>query len=298
MYRILIVEDDAGIAEAVSEQAKMWNFETHSVTNFRNVMAEFAEFDPHLVLMDIGLPFFNGYYWCGEIRKVSRVPVIFISSASDNMNIVMAMNMGGDDFIAKPFDQTVLIAKMQAMLRRTYDFAKTEHVLQCREAVLNVDDHSLTYRGEQIALSRNEYGILKILMENTGKIVSRERLMERLWETDSFIDDNTLTVNVNRLRKKLEGAGLRDFITTKFGVGYVIFRMRKGRNDGRKNQFCEVAGTKEKSVPERGTFCNYIFCDFCFVSSAPSCDFLSGVALLCYRDAFSCMGLQKVCSKA
>ena len=218
MYRILIVEDDAGIAEAVSEQAKMWNFETHSVTNFRNVMAEFAEFDPHLVLMD-----------SGEIRKVSRVPVIFISSASDNMNIVMAMNMGGDDFIAKPFDQTVLIAKMQAMLRRTYDFAKTEHVLQCREAVLNVDDHSLTYRGEQIALSRNEYGILKILMENAGKIVSRERLMERLWETDSFIDDNTLTVNVNRLRKKLEGAGLKDFITTKFGVGYVIFSDEKGQ---------------------------------------------------------------------
>lgn len=214
------------------------------------------------------------------------------------MNIVMAMNMGGDDFIAKPFDQTVLIAKMQAMLRRTYDFAKIEHVLQCREAVLNVDDHSLTYRGEQIALSRNEYGILKILMENAGKIVSRERLMERLWETDSFIDDNTLTVNVNRLRKKLEGAGLKDFITTKFGVGYVIFRMRKGRNDGRKNQFCEVDGTKEKSVPERGTFCDYIFCDFCFVSFAPCCDFLSGVALLCYRDAFSCMGLQKVCSKA
>lgn len=143
------------------------------------------------------------------------------------MNIVMAMNMGGDDFIAKPFDQTVLIAKMQAMLRRTYDFAKTEHVLQCREAVLNVDDHSLTYRGEQIALSRNEYGILKILMENAGKIVSRERLMERLWETDSFIDDNTLTVNVNRLRKKLEGAGLKDFITTKFVVGYVIFSDEK-----------------------------------------------------------------------
>ena len=155
--------------------------------------------------------------------------VIFISSASDNMNIVMAMNMGGDDFIAKPFDQTVLIAKMQAMLRRTYDFAKIEHVLQCREAVLNVDDHSLTYRGEQIALSRNEYGILKILMENAGKIVSRERLMERLWETDSFIDDNTLTVNVNRLRKKLEGAGLKDFITTKFGVGYVIFSDEKGQ---------------------------------------------------------------------
>lgn len=175
MYRILIVEDDAGIAEAVSEQAKMWNFETHSVTNFRNVMAEFAEFDPHLVLMDIGLPFFNGYYWCGEIRKVSRVPVIFISSASDNMNIVMAMNMGGDDFIAKPFDQTVLIAKMQAMLRRTYDFAKIEHVLQCREAVLKIREEGTTIlfveQNSKIALNTADRGYVmqtgEIIMEDT-----------------------------------------------------------------------------------------------------------------------------------
>ena len=228
MYRILIVEDDTGIAEAISEQAKMWNFETYCVTNFRDVMASFNAFDPHLVLMDIGLPFFNGYYWCSEIRKVSRVPVIFISSASDNMNIVMAMNMGGDDFIAKPFDQTVLIAKIQAMLRRTYDFSKADHTLHCRQAILNLDDHSLTYQEKVVTLSRNEFGILKILMENVGKIVSRERMMERLWETDSFIDDNTLTVNVNRLRKKLENVGLKDFITTKFGVGYVISQSEEG----------------------------------------------------------------------
>ena len=229
MYRILIIEDDRTIANVLAEHLRTWDYEVHCVTNFKNVMEDFREYEPQLVLLDIVLPLFNGFHWCQEIRKISKVPIIFLSSANDNMNIVMAMNMGGDDFIAKPFDQTVLIAKMQAMLRRTYDFAKTEHVLQCREAVLNVDDHSLTYRGEQIALSRNEYGILKILMENAGKIVSRERLMERLWETDSFIDDNTLTVNVNRLRKKLEGAGLKDFITTKFGVGYVIFSDEKGQ---------------------------------------------------------------------
>ena len=229
MYRILIIEDDRTIANVLAEHLRTWDYEVHCVTNFKNVMEDFRGYEPQLVLLDIVLPLFNGFHWCQEIRKISKVPIIFLSSANDNMNIVMAMNMGGDDFIAKPFDQTVLIAKMQAMLRRTYDFAKTEHVLQCREAVLNVDDHSLTYRGEQIALSRNEYGILKILMENAGKIVSRERLMERLWETDSFIDDNTLTVNVNRLRKKLEGAGLKDFITTKFGVGYVIFSDEKGQ---------------------------------------------------------------------
>ena len=229
MYKILIIEDDRTIANVLAEHLRTWGYEVHCVADFKNVMEDFREYEPQLVLLDIVLPLFNGFHWCQEIRKISKVPIIFLSSANDNMNIVMAMNMGGDDFIAKPFDQTVLIAKMQAMLRRTYDFAKIEHVLQCREAVLNVDDHSLTYRGEQIALSRNEYGILKILMENAGKIVSRERLMERLWETDSFIDDNTLTVNVNRLRKKLEGAGLKDFITTKFGVGYVIFSDEKGQ---------------------------------------------------------------------
>lgn len=222
MYRILIIEDDRGIAEAIKAQAQMWNLEAECVQNFRNILAEFAEYDPHLVLMDIGLPFFNGYYWCSEIRKVSKVPIIFISSASDNMNIVMAMNMGGDDFIAKPFDQSVLIAKIQAMLRRTYDFSSSVPVLEHRGALLNTGDNSLTYQGERIELTRNEYRILLALMEQKGKVVSREKLMERLWESDSFVDENTLTVNVNRLRKKLDAAGLTEFITTKFGVGYII----------------------------------------------------------------------------
>ncbi|MCI7182214.1 MAG: response regulator transcription factor [Schaedlerella sp.] len=222
MYRLLIVEDDFGIAQAVSEQAGMWNMEVRYVKNFRDVLSEFAEFDPHLILLDIALPYFNGYYWCGEIRKVSKVPIIFISSASDNMNIVMAMNMGGDDFIAKPFDQGVLMAKVQALLRRTYDFAAAVSVLEHRGAMLNTGDQSLVYDGERIPLTKNEYGILQVLMENKGKVVSRERLMERLWQTDSFVDENTLTVNVGRLRKKLDVAGLEKFITTKFGVGYLI----------------------------------------------------------------------------
>lgn len=222
MYRILIVEDDPGIAQAIREQAEAWGFSAACVEDFRNVMAEFARFDPHLVLMDIVLPFFNGYHWCGEIRKVSKVPIIFLSSASDNMNIVMAVNLGADDFIAKPFDQSVLIAKIQALLRRTYDFAASVPVLEHRGALLNTGDNTLTYQDQQIALTKNEYRILLALMENKGKVVSRERLMERLWETDSFVDENTLTVNVNRLRKKLDAAGLSDFITTKFGVGYLI----------------------------------------------------------------------------
>lgn len=222
MYRLLIIEDDNGIAEAIKEQAELWDLQVACVQNFRNAMAEFAEFDPHIVLLDIGLPFFNGYYWCNEIRKVSKVPIIFISSASDNMNMIMAMNMGADDFIAKPFDQSVLMAKIQAMLRRTYDFSLSVPILEHRGALLNTGDNTLTYQDEKISLSKNEFRILHILLENKGKVVSRERLMQALWETDSFVDENTLTVNVGRLRKRLENAGLTDFIATKFGVGYII----------------------------------------------------------------------------
>lgn len=222
MYRILIVEDDPTISAAVAEQMKLWDLEAICVQNFRNVMGEFAQCNPHLILLDISLPFFNGYHWCGEIRKVSKVPIIFISSASDNMNIVMAMNMGADDFIAKPFDQGVLMAKIQAMLRRTYDFAAAVPVLEHRGALLNTGDNQLTYNNVVVDLTKNEYRILLALMENKGKVVSREKLMERLWETDSFVDENTLTVNINRLRKKLDAVGLTQFITTKFGVGYLI----------------------------------------------------------------------------
>ena len=222
MYRILIVEDDMGIASAMKKQIEMWNLEAHCVENFRNVLEEFSEFNPQLVLLDISLPFYNGYYWCAEIRKFSKVPIIFVSSASDNMNIVMAMNMGGDDFIAKPFDLNVLTAKIKAILRRTYDFGGQMTVLQHRGAILNTSDASLTYNGERIELTKNDYRILRTLMENKGKVVSRDTLMERLWETDSFVDENALTVNIARLRKKLEQAGLSEFIVTKKGMGYLI----------------------------------------------------------------------------
>lgn len=222
MYRILIVEDDMGIANGIEKGLQSWGLETRCVSDFKNVLSEFSQYDPHLILLDISLPFFNGYHWCSEIRRVSEVPIIFISSAADNMNIIMAMNMGADDFIAKPFDKNVLIAKIQALLRRTYDFSSAVPVFEHRGAMLNTADGTLTYNGEKIPLTKNEYTILYTLMENKNKIISRDTLMEKLWETDSFVDENTLTVNVSRLRKKLDSAGLSDFITTKFGVGYII----------------------------------------------------------------------------
>lgn len=213
-YRVLMVEDDRGIAQAVQTQGELWNLQVRQVRDLRHVMEEFAEFDPHLVLLDIGLPCFDGYHWCTEIRRVSRVPVIFISSAADNMNIIMAMNLGADDFITKPFDQSVLMAKIQALLRRTYNFGASAPVLEHRGALLNTGDNTLTYQGQRVSLTKNEYRILLCLMQSKGRVVSREKLMERLWETDSFVDENTLTVNIGRLRKKLDAAGLPGFITT------------------------------------------------------------------------------------
>ena len=220
--KIFIVEDDPVIASAVAEHIASWGCEPRIAQNFQNIVQEFVYFDPQLVLLDVGLQFYNGYHWCSEIRRFSSVPIIFISSASDNMNIVMAMNMGADDFIAKPFDLNVLTAKVQAMLRRTYDLGGQTRLLQHRDAVLNTDDSTLTYHGERVELTKNEYRILQVLMENKGKTVSRDVLMQRLWESDSFVDENTLSVNVARLRKKLDGAGLENFIATKKGMGYIV----------------------------------------------------------------------------
>lgn len=222
MYKILVIEDDRAISDAITTQLVAWDMTARAVTDFRNVLGEFAAFEPHLILLDISLPFYNGYHWCQEIRRVSKVPIIFISSASDSMNIVMAMNMGADDFIAKPFDLNVLLAKVQALLRRTYDFAADVSVLEHHGAMLNTGEGILTYEGETIPLSKNEYRILLTLMQNKGKVVSREKLMEALWATDSFVDENTLSVNVNRLRKRLDAAGLTDFIATQHGVGYIV----------------------------------------------------------------------------
>lgn len=222
MYRLMIVEDDTVIARSIKNHMESWGYEAVCVEDFKEVLQIFIAQQPQLVLMDISLPFYNGYHWCDEIRKISKVPVIFISSASDNMNIVMAINMGGDDFIAKPFDLNVLQAKVQAMLRRTYDFAADSHLLEHKGMIFDSGKGLVTYEGVQVELTKNEMGILKTLLEQKGRIVTRDKLMEKLWESDSFIDDNTLTVNVARLRKKLEEAGIEDMIKTRKGIGYVV----------------------------------------------------------------------------
>lgn len=222
LHKILIVEDDEIIAGAVKKHIETWGLEVQCVKDYSNVLKEFINYAPELVIMDIYLPFFNGYHWCSEIRKVSKVPIIFISSASDNMNIIMAVNMGADDFISKPFDLAVLTAKVQAVLRRTYDFVGTSNLTEHKGAIFNFNDGSVNYKNEKLELSKNDSKILHTLLENKGKIISRDTLMTRLWETDSFVDENTLTVNVTRLRKKLESIGLNEFIITKKGMGYLI----------------------------------------------------------------------------
>ena len=222
MYKIFIVEDDEMIAAGLKRHLENWGYAVECAQDLGNVMPEFVRAAPQLVLMYIKLPFYNGYHWCSELRKISKVPVIFLSSAADNMNIVMAVNMGGDDFIAKPFDLDVLTVKIQAMLRRSYDFVSQSVVLEHRGAMLNLTEAVLVYGSEKLELTKNELRILQVLMENKEKVVARDTLMTKLWESDSYVDENTLSVNVNRLRKKLESAGLSDFIQTKKGIGYRI----------------------------------------------------------------------------
>lgn len=222
MYRILLVEDDAPLASAMKKQIENWGNSVTVVKDFRNIMPEFSECNPQLVLLDIMLPQYNGYHWCEEIRRVSTVPIIFISSASDNMNIVMAMNMGGDDFISKPVDPMVLTAKIQATLRRTYEIGNNVPTLEFSGAMLNMNDGSISYNGSLIELTKNEFRILRTLLENRGKIVSRDKLMTELWQDDCYVEENTLSVNVARLRKKLDDNGLKGVIVTKPGSGYIV----------------------------------------------------------------------------
>lgn len=222
MSRIMIVEDDQVIARAIKKHLESWDFEVHCAEDFQKILSEFAELQPELVLLDISLPFYNGFYWCTEIRKLSKVPIIFLSSTTDNMSIIMAMNMGGDDFIEKPFDLHVLTAKIQALFRRAYSFQGKVDMIEHKGVILNLGDAALYYQGDKVELTKNEFRILQTLMEQAQKAVSRSDIMTKLWESDSYIDDNTLTVNVTRLRKKLEDAGLTDFIKTKKGIGYMV----------------------------------------------------------------------------
>lgn len=222
MYRILLVEDDFALASAIEKTLSDYGNEVRTVSDFRHVTEEFIEYQPQLVLLDIMLPYYNGYHWCGEIRKISNVPIVFISSASDNMNIVTAIGLGGDDFIAKPVDSMVLGVKVQAVLRRAYEISEAGNSLNFHGATLNPGDASVVYDGKHIELTKNELRILQILLDNKGRIVSRDDLMNALWQSDMYVEENTLTVNIARLRKKLGENGLTDVIVTKPGSGYMI----------------------------------------------------------------------------
>lgn len=223
IFKIFIVEDDDKMAALMQENLVKWGYAGVKVKNFKEVFEEYTKNQPDLILMDINLPFYDGFYWSERIRRVSKVPIIFLSSRSESMDIIMAINMGGDDYITKPFSLEVLVAKIQALLRRTYSYQdNSAHIVEHRGAVLNQDNSTLTHAEKTMELTRNEFKILLMLMRHAGTILSREKLMQGLWDDASFIDDNTLTVNINRLRKKLTDLGLNDFISTKKNQGYIV----------------------------------------------------------------------------
>lgn len=223
MYRIMMIEDDEKIRRIVADTLKKWQYDVVEVTQFNHILKEFEHMEPHLVLLDINLPIFDGYYWCQQIRSISKVPIIFLSSRNQNMDIIMAINMGGDDFIQKPFDLDILVTKISALIRRKYTYQEEENTrIEHRGLKLNVTNSTIVYAGEYTELSRNEFILLQLLMRNIGKIVSREDMMQALWNEEQFIDDNTLTVNVNRLRRKIAILGLEEFIHTRKGMGYLI----------------------------------------------------------------------------
>lgn len=222
MYKVMIVEDDEIISNSIAGYLNKWQYTTYEVSNFQNVITEFVEEKPDIVLMDINLPYFDGYYFCEEIRKISKVPIIFISSASDDMNIVMAMNIGADDFIEKPFKLVVLKAKIEALLRRVYNFNSSNSLIVYKEVIFDINKDEIKYKDNIATLTKNESKILTILLENREKIVSREEIITALWQSDNFIDENTLSVNINRLRAKLKSIGIDEFITTKKGKGYIV----------------------------------------------------------------------------
>ncbi|HEM3931517.1 TPA: response regulator transcription factor [Streptococcus suis] len=220
MQKILLIEDDKTISQLVAKNLINWGYQVQEVKDFQMVLEQMEEFQPHLILLDIGLPFFNGYYWCQEIRKTSRVPIMFLSSHDQPMDIVMAINMGADDYVTKPFEMTVFLAKIQGLLRRTYDFVGEQSLLWFEEISLDLKTMQVSYGQVVEELTRNEFQILRVLFEHGKEVVSREELMRELWNSDIFVDDNTLSVNIARLRKKLAELDLPDVIVTKKGVGY------------------------------------------------------------------------------
>lgn len=222
MFKIMVIEDDITISKLIKRNLEKWGYNVYIIKDFSKVVEEFGNFNPNLVLMDVNLPFFNGFYWCEKIREISQVPIIFLSSNQEKMDMIMAMNMGADDYITKPFDMDLLIIKIQTLLRRTYSFKETMDILQFKEIILDLRNSRLFYKDEIIELSKNEFIILKVFFQNINKYVSKDNLIKELWDSDSFIDDNTLAVNISRLRNKLKDYGLGDIITNKKGIGYGI----------------------------------------------------------------------------
>ncbi|WP_416176637.1 response regulator transcription factor [Clostridium sp.] len=223
MYKVMIVEDDKALCSNMSDVLRKWGFETVGVYDFKNIVNEYAKYKPNLVIMDVNLPYFDGFYWCKKIRELSKVPIMFVSSRDTNMDVIMAVNNGADDYITKPFTMDILVAKINAILRRTYSYTDTSpDLLECDGVILNLIDSTLLYNDCKIELTKNEFKVMLLLMKSKGKAVSRERIMRALWEDDSFVNDNTLTVNINRLRMKLKDIGLTDYIQTKKGYGYMI----------------------------------------------------------------------------
>ena len=223
-FKIFLIEDDEIIAKSLKKFLENWSYEVYLVKDYEKVFEEYKKIDPAIILIDISLPFFNGYYWCEQVRKVSNLPIIFISSASENLNKIMAMNMGADDYITKPFDLELLLAKVKALLRRSYEYKEILNNISYKDILIDRDKMLLIFDGREISLSKNEYLILEMMFRYPEKVFKREELMDKIWQTDEFIDDNTLTVNIMRLRKKLEDIGLKDFIKTKKKVGYYIER--------------------------------------------------------------------------
>ncbi|AWH77202.1 response regulator transcription factor [Clostridioides difficile] len=223
MFKIMVVEDDVSLKNIIAKCLTKWGHDVHQIENLENIIEEFKNYNPELVLLDINLPFYDGFHWCNEIRKISKVPIIFISSRNSNLDVIMGVNLGADDYIQKPFSVDVLVAKVNALLRRTYNFVDNNSNQIIHNGVtLDLSTATINYEDNTIELTKNEIKILHELMKYKGQIVSRNKLMKKLWDNDWFVDDNTLTVNVNRIRSKLNEIGLEDFIETKRGLGYII----------------------------------------------------------------------------
>ncbi|HBF4080768.1 response regulator transcription factor [Clostridioides difficile] len=223
MFKIMVVEDDVSLKNIIAKCLTKWGHDVHQIENLENIIEEFKNYNPELVLLDINLPFYDGFHWCNEIRKISKVPIIFISSRNSNMDVIMGVNLGADDYIQKPFSVDVLVAKVNALLRRTYNFVdNNSNQIIYNGVTLDLSTATINYEDNTIELTKNEIKILHELMKYKGQIVSRNKLMKKLWDNDWFVDDNTLTVNVNRIRSKLNEIGLEDFIETKRGLGYII----------------------------------------------------------------------------